>query len=246
MVQRLVNRVAVITGGGGNIGGAICVRLAEEGASVAVVDINGETAARTAERVAQLGVESVPVTADLRTREAVVAALETATAALGPIDILVNSLGVDHQLDPIDITDEEWDLVIDTNLRAPFLCCQEAVRRWLSDHRAGSIVNVASVESVMPFPRQVHYAASKGGVLMLTRALARDVAQAGIRVNAVGPGTVPKPGGDDPSERYLGQYPLGRLGTGQDVAALVAFLASDDASWITGQTVYVDGGWLVR
>jgi NAD(P)-dependent dehydrogenase (short-subunit alcohol dehydrogenase family) len=246
MARRLADRVAVVTGGGGNIGSAICLRLAEEGSAVAVVDINGETAAATARRLAQLGANSVPVTADLRSRGAVVNALNAVMTTLGPVDVLVNSLGIDHQIDPVDITDEEWDLVIDTNLRAPFLCCQELVRQWLLDHRIGSIVNVASVESVMPFPRQVHYAASKGGVLMLTRALARDVAEAGIRVNAVGPGTVPKAGHDDPSGRYLSQYPLGRLGTGQDVAAMVAFLASDEASWITGQTMYVDGGWLVR
>jgi glucose 1-dehydrogenase len=246
MTLPLADRVAVVTGGGGNIGSAICLRLAKEGAAVAVVDINGETAAATASRVAQLGRNSVPVIADLRSRGAVVRALKTAIATLGPADILVNSVGVGHQVDAVDITDEQWDLVIDTNLRAPFLCCQEIVRHWIQDHRIGSIVNVASVESIMPFPRQVHYAASKGGVHMLTRALARDLAEAGIRVNAVGPGTVPKPGGDDPSRRYLDQYPLGRLGTGQDVAAMVAFLASDDASWITGQTMYVDGGWLVR
>jgi NAD(P)-dependent dehydrogenase (short-subunit alcohol dehydrogenase family) len=246
MAARLAGRVAVVTGGGGNIGGGISLRLAEEGAAVAVVDINGDTAAATSARIADSGVAHMHVAADLRQRAPVVDAIEAIIAELGQIDILVNSMGVDRQLDPVDITDEEWDLVIDTNLRGPFLCCQEVVRRWLAAGRTGSIVNIASVESVMPFPRQVHYAASKGGVQMLTRALALDVAPAGIRVNAVGPGTVPKPGGNDASVRYLDQYPIGRLGTAEDIAALVAFLASDDASWITGQTVFADGGWLVR
>jgi glucose 1-dehydrogenase len=189
----------------------------------------------------------VAIEADLRIRQMVEEALEHVPDAWGEVNLLINSAGVDYSTEPAAISDEEWDRVIDTNLRLPFLTCQTVVRPWLTNGTKGVIVNIASVESVMPFPRQVHYASSKGGVQMMTRALALDLAPAGIRVNAVGPGTVPRRG--EPEERYesyRSQYPLGRLGTGDDIAAAVAFLASDDASWITGQTLYVDGGWLVR
>lgn len=245
--NRLAERVAIVTGGGGNIGRAICLRLAAEGAAVAVIDLDAPSAADTVAEVTAAGGRAVDIQADLRTRGAVEESFEQAFGGLGAIDILVNCAGIDHSLDPMEITDALWDEVIETNLRAPFLGSQTVVGKWLADERAGVIVNITSVESVMPFPRQVHYAASKGGVQMLTRALARDLAGAGIRVNAVGPGTVARR--DEPPDKYQGyvdQYPLGRLGIGADIAAAVAFLASDDASWITGQTIYVDGGWLVR
>lgn len=245
--NRFAGKAAIVTGGGGNIGRAICLRLASEGAAVAVIDLDGPSAADTVSEVTAAGGQAVAVQADLRTRAVLESAFRQAVDAIGEIDILVNCAGVDHSLEPMEITDELWDQVIETNLRAPFLGSQTVIGGWLAADRPGVIVNIASVESVMPFPRQVHYAASKGGVQMLTRALARDVARAGIRVNAVGPGTVPRR--DEPVEKYDGyvdQYPLGRLGTGADIAAAVAFLASEDASWITGQTIYVDGGWLVR
>ncbi len=198
---RFVDKVAVVAGGGGNIGASIAARLAHEGARVAVIDV----------------------------------------------DVLVNSLGVGGRRDFVEITDAEWERVLGTNLSAPFLCSQVAARHWLGTGSSGSIVNIASVESVMAFPRQVHYAASKGGVLMLTKALALDLAPHGIRVNAVGPGTIPPAASAEfPSEEYRVQYPLGRLGTPADVASAVAYLASDDADWVTGQVLFVDGGWLVR
>ncbi|MGI8416940.1 MAG: SDR family NAD(P)-dependent oxidoreductase [Nakamurella sp.] len=245
--DRLTGRVAIVTGGGGNIGRAICLRLAAEGAVVAVVDLDAPSAANTVAEMTAAGGTGVDIQADVRTRPAVEKSFEAAAVALGDVDILVNCAGVDHSLEPMEITDALWEEVIETNLRGPFLGCQTVTGKWLAAGRPGVIVNIASVESVMPYPRQVHYAASKGGVQMLTRALARDLAGAGIRVNAVGPGTVPRR--DEPAEKYKGyvdEYPLGRLGTGADIAAAVAFLASDDASWITGQTIYVDGGWLVR
>lgn len=244
---RFSGRVSVVAGGGGNIGGAICRRLASEGAKVAVVDINSSGAESVASQIGCDGGTAVAIEADLRSRRMVEEALERVPDAWGEVDLLVNSAGVDYSTEPAAISDDEWDRVIDSNLRLPFLTCQTLVRSWLANGTKGAIVNIASVESVMPFPRQVHYASSKGGVQMMTRALALDLAPAGIRVNAVGPGTVPRRG--EPAERYESyhsQYPLGRLGTGDDIAAAVAFLASDDASWITGQTLYVDGGWLVR
>jgi glucose 1-dehydrogenase/3-oxoacyl-[acyl-carrier protein] reductase len=245
--QWYAGRTAIVTGGGGNIGTGICRRLAAEGARVAVVDIDEQAAAATAAAVVAAAGTAVHFGEDLRHRAAVDRSFAAAAAQLGEIDLLVNCVGVDHSLEPLEIDDDEWDLIMDTNVRSFFLTCQNVVRRWLGAGRAGAIVNIASVESVMPFPRQLHYASSKGAVQMLTRALAHDVARAGIRVNAVGPGTVPRRA--ESSEKYRGyveQHPLGRLGTPDDIAAAVAFLGSDDASWITGQTLYVDGGWLVR
>jgi glucose 1-dehydrogenase len=244
---RFVDKVAVVTGGGGNIGASIAARLAREGARVAVIDVDGDAASRTAAAMGQLGAGHMAAAADLRRRGDVESAIGAVVAELGRVDVLVNSLGVGGRRDFLEITDAEWERVLGTNLFAPFLCSQVVARHWLGTGSSGSIVNIASVESAMPFPRQVHYAASKGGVLMLTKALALDLAPHGIRVNAVGPGTVPPAAAAEfPSEEYRGQYPLGRLGTPADVASAVAYLASDDADWVTGQVLYVDGGWLVR
>ena len=176
---RFPDRVAAVPGGGGNIGGAICRRLALEGARVAVVDIDAGRAEAVAGEIKAMGGQAVAIPADLRTRAAVEQAFDEAEAVLGPVTVLVNSVGVDHSLDPTAIDDEEWDLIMDSNLRSPFLTCQRVVRSWLGSTTAGTIVNIASVESVMPFPQQLHYASSKGGVQMLTRALAHDVARAG-------------------------------------------------------------------
>jgi NAD(P)-dependent dehydrogenase (short-subunit alcohol dehydrogenase family) len=245
--NRLAGQVSVVTGGGGNIGRAISLRLAAEGAPVAVVDKDLPSAQNTVQLITDAGGTAAAVEADVRTRPAVQAFVTETVDKLGEIDILVNCAGVDHSLEPLEITDDLWDEVVETNLRGPFLVSQTVIERWQGAGRGGVIVNIASVESVMPFPKQVHYAASKGGVLMLTRALAHDVARHGIRVNAVGPGTIPRRHESlDKYDGYVDQYPLGRLGTGADIAAAVAFLASDDSSWVTGQTIYVDGGWLVR
>ena len=245
--HRFDGEVAVVTGGGGNIGGATARRLAAEGAAVSVVDLDGDAAAAVAAQITATGGRALAITADLRGRAAVVDALDRTIAALGGLDVLVNSLGVMSGLDALEITDEQWQRTIDTNLTAPFLLCQEAARRWVAQGHRGRIVNVASVESVVPFRQQVHYAASKGGVAMLTKALALDLAEAGIRVTGVGPGTVPSRGSEEQVEaRFAGRYPLGRVGRPEDIADAIAFLASEDAAWVTGQTLYVEGGWLIR
>lgn len=245
-MMRFTDRTVLVTGGGGNIGSACARRLAAEGASVVVVDLDGGAAEAVAQAITAQGGTALGIGADVTDRSLVGQVFDQAEE-LGPVDVIVNSAGVFALVDAVDISDEEWERVMDTNLRSPFLYCQEAVRRWTDAGSGGSIVNVASIESTTPFPRQVHYAASKGGVAMLTKALALDLADHGIRVNAVGPGTIPRPGREAQAMAELGhQYPLGRLGTADDVAAGVAFLASEDAAWITGQILYIDGGRLVR
>jgi NAD(P)-dependent dehydrogenase (short-subunit alcohol dehydrogenase family) len=166
--------------------------------------------------------------------------------AFGRIDILVNNAGITGRAAFLEMTDEEWDCMVGINLRGPFLCSQAVVREMVRVGDGGKIVNIASIESEAACPDQAHYAASKGGLLMLTRALACDLAHHRINVNAIGPGTVDSGHGafDDPTRRqaYSSRVPLGRVATPQDVAKAAVFLASDEADYITGVILYVDGG----
>lgn len=244
---RLADRVAVVAGGGGLIGAGIGRRLAEEGAAVVVVDIDGDAACVAADALRADGHRSLDIAADLTLAAEADAVIARTVARFGRLDVLVNSAGLLGRTPFLDLTEELWDLFMAANLKAPFLLSQAATRHWATVSGAGAIVNIASVESSLPFPDQAHYAASKGGVLMFTRALARDLAPLSIRVNAVGPGTVVADEAAKPNlADYLAMYPLGRLGRPDDIAAAVAYLASPDAAWVTGQIVYVDGGLLVR
>ncbi len=168
----------------------------------------------------------------------------------GQVDILVNNAGLLGRVPLLDLTDAQWDRMMAVNVRGPFLCSQAVARLWIEGGRGGAIVNIASIESAVAFAEQVHYATSKGGVLMMTRALALDLARYGIRVNAIGPGTVDSGRGafDDPERRarYEARIPLRRVGLPRDIANAALFLVSDEAAYITGEIVYVDGGYLIE
>lgn len=259
-MSRRAGQNVLVTGGSSGIGQAIAVRFGEDGANVA---INYRRDASSAEETARLveaaveecqqklraaSVRTTLVQADVASEEQVVAMVADTIVELGGIDILINNAGVQVDADSHDMKIEDFDRVIDTNLRGAFLCAREVIRHWLAEERAGVIVNVSSVHEVIPKPRFVGYSASKGALGNLTRTLALEYAGRGIRVNGIAPGATVTPINsgwvDDPEKRAEVErhIPLGRAGTAEEMAAVTVFLCSEAAAYITGQTLYVDGG----
>ena len=246
-------KVAVVTGAANGIGAA-CARLfAASGASVSLWDVDAAAAqALAAQIAAQAGGASrvQAVRCDVSRRADVEAATAAAVAAFGRIDILVNNAGIFRAAEFLEITEDDWDAVLGVNLKGAFLVGQ-AVGRQMAATGGGAIVNMSSVNGVMAIPTIASYNASKGGINQLTRAMALALADHGIRVNAVAPGTIATElarkavlGSAEATERIMGRTPMRRLGEPEEVAAVCAFLASDAASYMTGEIVAVDGGRL--
>jgi glucose 1-dehydrogenase len=247
---RLAGRRAIVTGGARGIGQACVRRLVEEGASVLLVDIDAAAGEAAASVLTEAGGRVVFHRADVAQPDQPAAIVEAAVRALGGVEILVNNAGVAPRADFLELSAENFDRVMAINLRAPFLLTQ-AVARHLRDRKSsGAVVNLSSVAALLNGPDALAYCVSKGGVNQLTRNCAIALAPYNIRVNAVGPGTVATEmaasfgltgAGMIPA---LERTPMRRLGEPSEIAAVVAFLASDDASFVTGQTVYADGGKL--
>jgi NAD(P)-dependent dehydrogenase (short-subunit alcohol dehydrogenase family) len=244
---RLQNRVSLVTGAGRGIGRGIALRLAEDGSDVVVVDILADEARETAGLITQLGRRSLSIVADVSRGAAVSDMMAQAVGGFGDLHILVNNAGIFGSKPMLEVTEEDWDRLIAVNLKGPFLCSQTMARHFIDRGIKGRIINIASVESAVAFPDSPHYSASKGGVAMLTKSMAFDLAPHGITVNAIGPGST------DTGRNYLNPerrasyeaiIPLGRLATPRDVGHAVAFLASDEAAYITGHLLFVDGGML--
>jgi NAD(P)-dependent dehydrogenase (short-subunit alcohol dehydrogenase family) len=244
----LHDRVAVITGAAQGIGEACARRLARDGAKVGLWDVDlAKVQALAAELKAQ-GAGTLAHRCDVSRKADVDAALAATQQALGPVNALVNNAGIFKAADFLDITEADWDAVIGVNLKGSFLVAQ-AVARVMKAHGGGAIVNMSSVNGTMAIPSIASYNASKGGIDQLTRVMALALADHGIRVNAVGPGTIATDlaraavlGSEEAKARILSRTPLRRLGEPAEVADAVAFLLSDAASYITGEIVYVDGG----
>lgn len=249
---RLAGHVAFVTGGGSGIGRAVSVRLAREGAAVAVVDVAADTAAETAALLREDGAAVIPISADVVSAVSVAAAVEEAWRSLGPVDLLVNSAGIMGYRSFLRLTEADWDRTMAVNAKGVFLCSQEVARRLVEARRPGTIINVSSITSEVAIEFQAHYAASKGAVRMLTRSMALELAPHRITVNAVAPGVVETGMTRDlladpaVAEVTLPLIPLGRAAQPEEVAAAIAFLASDDARYMTGSTLLIDGGYLLR
>jgi len=243
--MKLTSKVAIVTGASQGIGLACAQRLVQEGARVMLADVREAEGRAAAEA---LGEAARFFCADVSQKADVDALIAATLAAFGQVDILVNNAGVTHAADFLDLAEEDFDRVLRINLKSMFLCSQ-AVAREMVKRGTGCIINMSSVNAELAIPNQVPYVISKGGVNQLTRVASIGLAQYGIRVNAIGPGTIltelaKKAVLASPEARHtiLSRTPLGRCGEPEEVAAIAAFLASDDASYITGQTLYADGG----
>jgi NAD(P)-dependent dehydrogenase (short-subunit alcohol dehydrogenase family) len=244
-------KVALVTGSGSGLGSGIALRFAEAGAAV-VVNYRSSAAGAQAvvSQIEAAGGQAVALPADV-TRKAEVERLITQTvAAFGRLDVLVNNAGVYPLSTLIEMSEAEWDEVVNSNLRSTFLCTQAAARQMVAQGDGGAIVNIASIEAENPAPMHSHYNAAKGGVVMHTAAAANELGPHGIRVNAVSPGLIWREGIEqawpDGVERFLKAAPLGRLGRADDVADACLFLASPAARWITGANLRVDGGVMTK
>jgi glucose 1-dehydrogenase len=248
-MERLAGKVAIVTGAGSGIGQGIAIRLAREGARVVIDYVGSEGGAdETRKQIEAAGSQGVVVQADVTKGADIQKLVDTAWTQLGSADILVNNAGMEKRSDFWETPEADYDQVMAVNLKGPFFLTQAFVRRLRAAQKPGRIINISSVHEDMAFPGFATYCCSKGGMRMLMRDLAMELGPLGITVNNVAPGAIATPINtallnDKPKlEALLHNIPLGRMGQPEDVAGVVAFLASDDASYVTGATFVVDGG----
>jgi glucose 1-dehydrogenase len=256
-MKGLKGKTALITGASSGIGQAITVRLAQEGCNIGInyrksIDEAKETEdlamQRACGQVDQCGVKSVIIQGDVSREEDILPMMSTMIETFGRIDILVNNAGIQIERASHEVSTSEFDRVLGVNLRGSFLCAREMIKHLLSNQQPGVIINVSSVHEVIPRPLYTSYAISKGGMQNMTKTLALEYANRNIRVNAIAPGATITPINEawisDPAKQaeVESHIPMGRAGTADEMAAAVAFLASDEAAYITGQTLFIDGG----
>jgi NAD(P)-dependent dehydrogenase (short-subunit alcohol dehydrogenase family) len=244
--RRLADQVAMVTGGAQGIGYAIATRLAAEGASVAILDVNGSGARDAAASLAAEGHDAIGLAGNVTQRDQVQSAIEIVVRRFGRLSILINNAGIVRRCHFLELGDAVWNEVLGVNLTGAFIVAQEAAR-VMAKQGFGRIVNMASVAADIAHGNQTAYSVSKSGIAAMTRNMAFDLAPFGIAVNALAPGTIATEFAigvltDDAKERRLQRIPLGRFGETTDVAAAAAFLASSDAAYLTGSIVTVDGG----
>jgi len=245
--MRLAGKIALVTGAQQGIGKAIALAYGREGASVVLNYLDNQAAAEEiASQIRALGQRAVPMAGDVA-RAADVRRMVEAGESLGGIDILVNNAGIFPRVEFLDMTEAQWDEVLNVNLKGTFLCTQAVAQKLVERGRTGAVINLASSAAFRSSPRGVHYVASKAGIVGVTRATALELAPYRVRVNAIAPGTTdtaqPRYGMSEEELQAAGrQVPLGRMGAPEDVADLAVFLASEEARHITGQTLHVNGG----
>jgi NAD(P)-dependent dehydrogenase (short-subunit alcohol dehydrogenase family) len=249
--MRLANKIALVTGAAQGIGKGIAEAFAQEGADVIINDINCcEQVEMLAEWTRGLGRRALVIRADVSKREQVEDMFERGWSEMGGIDILVNNAGIETIVPFLQMTDEQWNEVTTVNLKSGWMCSQVFCRRAIAAKRSGAIVNIGSIQAARVLPGRTHYAPSKLAIEALTRNMSAEVTPLGIRVNCIHPGLIDTPMIEwlmkrpDLLDRVLEQISMGRPGQPCEVASVAVFLASDDARYVTGQSLYVDGGWV--
>ena len=247
---KLKGKVALVTGAARGIGRGIAEVLADEGADVAVNDVvNMGEAEEVAGHIRRSGRRAITVQADVAKRAEVEPMIDRTWNELGPIDILVNNAGIETIVPFLELEDDQWTRLVDVNLRGAWLCSQVFCRRAIRERRKGSIVNIGSIQAAKVLPGRTHYAPSKLALEALTRNMSAEVTPAGIRVNCIHPGLIDTPMTawvmKDPAllPGILAQISVGRAGQPREIGTVAAFFASDEASYLTGQSIFVDGGW---
>ena len=248
--MRLKGKVALVTGSARGIGRGIAEVFADEGADVAINDYdNVALAEKVAEGIRAKGRRATVVKGDVAKRADVEPMIDKVWQELGPIDILVNNAGIETIVPFLELTDDQWTRLVDVNLRGAWLCSQVFCRRALAESRKGSIVNIGSIQAAKVLPGRTHYAPTKLGLEALTRNMSAEMTPSGIRVNCIHPGLIDTPMTEwvmkdkDILPQVLAQISLGRAGHPHEIGRVAAFVASDEASYLTGQSLFVDGGW---
>jgi len=254
----LTDKVAIVTGGAAGIGFAISYRLAEAGASVLIVDVNGEKAQQASQKLRNYGYRASSLRCDVSCEEEVRSMVKTAAKKMGGIDILVNNAGIYPRIPLAQMTGGDFEQVVSVNLKGTFLCSREVSQRMLEQGRGGCIINITSIDAIHPSSEGLSaYDASKGGVLTLTKSMARELGRHDIRINAIAPGGILTEGvrsvlaeqsavqGKAQLKAFMAHMLLGRMGEADDIGRVALFLASDLASYMTGSLVVVDGGYLI-
>lgn len=250
--MRLRNKVTIVTGSRRGIGRAIALEMAKEGADVVVTDVDGVECKKVCQEIEHLGRKALAVPCDVSKRKDVENLIKKTLTQFGRIDILVNNAGVYRAIPFLEMKEHDWETIININLKGAYLCSQAALKEMVRRKTQGSIVNIASIAGEVGFANSAAYCASKGGMITLTKELALEFAANGIRVNAVGPGPIRTPMtkfiSEDPKvlKAILAGVPMGRMGEPEEIAKAVVFLASDDASYITGHCLFADGGELAQ
>ncbi len=244
----LENKIALITGARQGIGKAITLALAKEGARVVISDLNLEDCQKVVTEIEGLGGKALAVKCDVSQKTEVEALIEQTVAKFGGLDILVNNAGIFPFVPFVNMSEADWDKVINVNLKSVFFTSQAAIKIMKPGAR---IINISSIAGSVAFSGLVHYCTSKGGINSFTRALALELAPQQITVNAIAPGATETPGAsqglnDDAKKQTVAAIPLGRMGSADDIAQGVLYLASDKASYVTGQIITIDGGWTLR
>lgn len=247
-MQRLLHKVAIVTGAARGIGYAIAQSLGKEGAAVMVSDMDDTAAAAAVAKLKQQGISASFCHCDVASSDQVQQLISHTTQQLGGVDILVANAGIVKTSPFLEMSETDFDAVLAVNLKGVFLTCQAAAKQMVKQGRGGSIITMSSVNGVMAIPTIAAYNASKGGIDNLTRCMALSLAPHNIRVNAIGPGSIQTDvlasvvSDKDAMEKVLSRTPLGRIGQPEEIGSVAAFLASSDASYMTGQVIYVDGG----